>query len=853
MATLYNRQRQRLRSNPEPDQMFLGGIGKFFGNIGKGIFQGVKGIADFGLSSIGLGDIIDNSFVDRSKALTGITGITGGLAPFAANFIPGLGPAVSAGLRGAQGLSQKFFGNQPQQQPQFMNPYGGFGMGMGMGMGMGFPYGGMNMFGMPNFGGFNSFFPGFGQAFNLLGQIAGSPIGAPQQGLGASASATAPNQATTVDLSGGTMSPGQLPTGLPLFQAGGPVQNGGLVDIQAEKGELIFHPTGYLTPVHANRSHRKMERSGDSDVITDHPLEGSFIFSDFLKIKKSDADNLVVGVKRYPYKEGKKGKEPEIFSVGDLFKKNEKKRTPAELAKRISNVYKVTNDTNDVFNVLGDQLNLQNRLPYLEGISTLSEIEREKDDTIDQINQLGQMIFAKKGGTMRSRRVYSPIRARMMQAGGLTFPGFDIFGNPLGNGPVTLPTVDVSAQADLRPNFPFLPPVTPPFLNSPVPGLPSAPTPSFGGGLDFLPTPGLPSLGGLTPTTIPSFEDRVNAEIGNNPIVQASQQERLNNQMIQQQLMNQMQQGQMMTQFVDQGSPFLRGLGQAAIPIGGALNFGANLAGAIGSFDLNRRFIDENRDFFAGQRDLVNQSRDIASAGNMFDVGLNFLQQGPVDQEERFSSRLRQFDPMRSVNIRRQLADESLGQINSLIRNNPNARAINVGSAISANNQAIANATDNALNQQLEIDRFLDEEDFFNQGVRTGNQQRRIDFGNQLIQGARPGFQGLFSNEASRPLDILGLNTSERQADIAFRQNKLMQPVSFLSTAGNSLSNLGASALSLGTNFVPQQVPIGFSGQGIQSPPGMGLMGTINSIGSIANALGSLGVFEKGGRSKKSW
>jgi hypothetical protein len=74
--------------------MFLGGIGKFFGNIGKGIWQGVKGIGDLGLSAVGLGDVIDNSFVDRSKQLTGLTNITGSLAPLALNFIPGVGPAA---------------------------------------------------------------------------------------------------------------------------------------------------------------------------------------------------------------------------------------------------------------------------------------------------------------------------------------------------------------------------------------------------------------------------------------------------------------------------------------------------------------------------------------------------------------------------------------------------------------------------------------------------------------------------------------------------------------------------------------------------------------------------------------
>jgi hypothetical protein len=369
-------------------------------------------------------------------------------------------------------------------------------------------------------------------------------------------------------------------------------------------------------------------------------------------------------------------------------------------------------------------------------------------------------------------------------------------------------------------------------LPSPPIGLPT----NFGNGpIPFDPLPNVTSVDSIS---LPSFDQRARGEVTNNPLYQS-----LNVPSYADQMMNQMQNGQTMTQFVDMGSPFLRGVGEAAMPIGGALNFGANVAGALGAYDLNTRFMNENQDFFAGQRDLVNQSRDIASTGNLFDAGLSLMQQGPVDQEERFSSRLRQFDPMQSVNVQRQLADQSLGQINSMIRNNPTSRAINIGDAIASNNQAIAGATQNALGQQLQIDRMLDEEDFYNQGVRTSNQQRRTDFGNQLMQGIRPSIQGLFSNEASRPLDMLGLNSAERQADIMFRQNRLFQPVSFASAAGNSLSNLGASMYSLGTNYMPQQVPMGVTGMGMQAPRGTGLGSFLSGIGSVANALGSMGVF----------
>lgn len=598
-------------------------------------------------------------------------------------------------------------------------------------------------------------------------------------------------------------------------------QSGGLVDIQAEKGEFIYHPTGYVTPVHAKKSHKAMERSGDEDMITDHPLEGSFIFSDYLKINRSDADDLIVGVKRYPYEEGEKGKEPEVYSVGDLFRRKEKRKTPATLAKRVSNTFKVINDKEDIFNILGDQNNILNRKPYLDGIAMLSEIEREKDDALEMLDEMQDTILAKKGGKMKSRRVYRPIRSKMAQFGG---PVQDFINDAI---------FEASRRGSFTPVDP-LPPISgydfagrPDPTVNPLPGR-RVPFVRRYPGVDPIPSRRVESVG-MSPGFDSSFSDTVSQMTSFLP--QGGFQ----------------QQGQQMgTQFVDQGSPFLRGLGQVAIPLGGAINFGSNVAGAIGSYNLNNQFINENRAFFEGQRGLTNQSRDIASAGNLFDVGLNFLQQGPVDQEERFSSRVRQFDPMRQVNVSRQLADQSVGQINSMIRNNPNLRGLNIGSAIAANNQSIAQATQNALNQQFEIDRFLDDEDFFNQGVRTGNQQRRVDFGNQLIQGARPGFQGFFRNESSRPLDILGLNSAERQADIAFRQNRLFQPIEFLSTAGNALTGLGSTALALGTNYQPVQVPVG-GGQG-----GSNFGQIVSGVGSIANTLSNLGIFQRGGEVKKN-
>lgn len=802
----------------------------------------------------------NQSKVDISNGRAGaFNNILGKAISGASQFVPGVGQignVIGQGLQGnltpratnaGQFLSQV---GQPQQQGAGM--FGGMGGGMFSGLGSLGAIGGL-LGQIANGGNDQPISPqnnnqssGFNGGFFNIGNIGLPQNGGggmpPQGGSGFNIGQTLSSLGSIASIFQGMGGFGQgiFRKGgrVQKFQEGGQPQGGGMVDIQAEKGELILHPTGYLTPVHAKRSHNAMERSGDGDMITDHPLDGSFIFSDYLKIKKSDADGLIVGVKRYPYEEGSKGKEPEIFSVGDLFGKKEKKKTPAQLAQRVSKIFKITNDTNDIFNILGDQFNLTNRVPYLDGLSTLSEIERERDDTKEAIDELEDMIVAKKGGRLKSRR----IRQMGYQSGGTTFPG----GSDGGYG---IPgDYGVVSGYGLPPGYTPPPMYVDPYQygqgqtdNTYGTYTPSQP-------YDVVnPLPSNP-LGPVTSTTTPPFNPT--QEMGNilDPTISQWDQQKA----AIQQLLQQQANGQVVTQFEDKGSPFLRGLGQVAIPVGGAINLGANVAGAIGAYDLNSRFINENKTFFAGQQDLVNQARDTASAGNLFDVGLNFLQQGPVDQTLQDSSRIKQFDPYRQVNMSRQLADQSLGQINSLVRNNPDNRGLNIGSAIATNNQSIASAYNNAQQQEFGINQLLDQQDYQNQQITTGNQQRRVDFGNSLIQGARPGFQGYFSNEASRPLDIAGLNSAQRQADISFRQNRLTQPVEYLSAAGNSLANLGASAISLGTNYVPQQVPIGATQQG---GAGFNINQTINGLGNLAGILGNLGVFgkEKGGIVTGQW
>lgn len=764
-----------------------------FGNIFHGIGQGVKGVADWNLSLIGANDLIQDSFVDKSKFLSGVSNTLGQIAPMALNLVaPGLGTATRFVGQGLNSLGQ--------QQTNVGN-MGGIGMASGqLPYGMGFGTQFQNAGQMPPL--FNAV---FGQGLSVPG-FAGGNFQVPQFG----------------GQQGGFSNPfSSLQSLMSMFgslgnlQKGGGIrryQQGGLVDIQGEKGELIFHPTKYLTPVHANRTHKAMERSGDEDKVTDHPLEGSFIFSDYLKINKRDADDMVVGIKRHPYKEGKKGKEPEVFTVGDLFGKREKGKTPAKLANRLSKIFKVTGDKNDLFNVLGDQLNLQNRLPYIEGIATLSEIERERSDMEDAIKDMEETAGLRKGGRTKRRTHY--------QFGGVSYDAFANMGNNIQN------AYDNPLWGDLPVDY----------------GRPIIPVPQTLPGVNFgslfghpydLPTSNLGNFPGYAQSVAPldtiNFDQvtSMNPNTYAPPQISSSFDTRLSD------ITAGLNSLAGQTQFVNTGDQQLQNLGRSLMPIGGGITTAANSLGALGSYMLYNNLVKENKDFFEGQRGLAGQARDIASFGNLFDVGLNFLQSGPEDLPEMEATRLRNFNPQRAVNIQRQLADQSLGEINSLIRgsSNSNIRAINLGNAIAANNQAIANAQINALNQQLQIDQRLDDIDFQNRNISTGNIQRRSDFANQLIQGARPGFGAFFGNEASRPLDILGLNTAEREQDIAFRQNRLYQPVQYLSAMGNSLSNLGAGAYAMGSQYTPVQT---------QQNQGFNL----DTIATLGNLLGNLGLFK---------
>jgi hypothetical protein len=855
MATLHRKKRKKLKSSVFDDEYQSGGRSnriarrekRLEGRRDRRMARGkdVSNI-DARLQDIAGGGSGQSAL---GRGLTRGAGTLGDLISMASpalNLIPVVGQAASmaGGLLGGElGKLNDPVSQFPQQQSPQMGAaqgfgnFGGFGglssiLGMG---GMG-GLGGLGALGgLGGLGGNGGFNPmglmgslsgmfGGGQGFNpfsMIGNLAqGLGNGGQNQGSGMFNPGGFGGMPNNNDGIGGGISSfyKQLPALGPQpmnfgfggmgtqfqFRSGGRVrkyQSGGLVDIQAEKGEIIQHPTGYLTPVHASRSHSKMERSKDSDMVTDHPLDGSFIFSDYLRIKRSDADKMVLGIKRHPYEEGKKGKEPEVYTLGDIFSKKDKKKSPAYLANRISNVFKVTNDKKDIFNILGDNLNLENRAPYLEGISMLSEIERFKDDLKEEAEALNSLPMAKKGGRFRSGRI------RSYQDGGNPFADFSTFGTEPFS-PNRGPAVRNYFSPDRNPIVTqFLPTRTEPGYSDQ--GIPFV---SFNNGV----TPGIGT-------------DPIRPNYFGNSNQQSSPQ-------------------QYMTQIADLGDPQLRNFGKNAMKYGALTNLGSQVGSAVASNRLYRGFRKDLEPFYQGQKDKAALSRNIASMGNLVGAGLTMAQQGPEDLPDIRLDALEQYDPYKQVGTAQMLANQSLGQLNSLFRNNanPNSRADAIGGAIASNNQNLANTTINAQQQEHQRRMALDQGRSQNDLIGVQNIQRRNDFGNQMIQGLQPHMQGFFGQQASIPMDQIGFDNAQEQLRRQFLFNEYMVPLQHMASAGNSLAGYGAGTYSLGNNYMPMQVPVGQGGQG--QGGGSGILGGVLNLAASPEGQGFLAkLFKKNG------
>ena len=173
-----------------------------------------------------------------------------------------------------------------------------------------------------------------------------------------------------------------------------------LIDIQAEKGEEIGWPDGSLTPVHAKRTHAAMDNAGDENLVTDSLPPPTYIFSDFLRIKREDVADMNVGEIRYPYHERKKGKEPEVQTVEDvIFKKRQRSISPAKAARNVKSKFKVLEGDDPLTRVTNAE-NRKHRLPYLEAIASLSEVEKNLVESQKAMGEVEYLPLYKFGGAL---------------------------------------------------------------------------------------------------------------------------------------------------------------------------------------------------------------------------------------------------------------------------------------------------------------------------------------------------------------------------------------------------------------------------------------------------------------------
>jgi hypothetical protein len=313
------------------------GLGKFFKKVGKGIWEGVKGAADTGLSILGAPNIIDDTFVDRSKFMTNATSLLGKVGGAALTLVA---PPVGLAFGAARGL---------------LGGLGGANLGAGnQGAAMGMP--GMDFSGM----GYSEpqYTSNFGQG--IFGR---QPLMFKNGGF--------------VNL---------IPEGFTAIQT----------ERYKGKRERIVHPDGTITEVNAELPHEKMKK----DFVTDIVAEGSYVASarPDMSLSALDLSEIIVDIKNKAYREGFANPTPEEITADSLLKKREKKITPTEYAARIAEKFSTTDERHDVFAAATNQENIANRIPYIKALAQVGEKNRMQKEQQEVEKEFGKGGIVQKLG-----------------------------------------------------------------------------------------------------------------------------------------------------------------------------------------------------------------------------------------------------------------------------------------------------------------------------------------------------------------------------------------------------------------------------------------------------------------------
>ena len=144
-----------------------------------------------------------------------------------------------------------------------------------------------------------------------------------------------------------------------------------LITIQTEKGEMIVMPTGDLVKVMATKRHHQM----DEDEVTDVAPEGAYILSSFgkVRINKDEAEQIITETGVKPYRIGGIQDSPTEKNLASMMTK--KSMAPADIAKRVDRFFPV-NSTSNPFELAANNENKTHRVPYLEGLIQLSELDK---------------------------------------------------------------------------------------------------------------------------------------------------------------------------------------------------------------------------------------------------------------------------------------------------------------------------------------------------------------------------------------------------------------------------------------------------------------------------------------------
>lgn len=148
-----------------------------------------------------------------------------------------------------------------------------------------------------------------------------------------------------------------------------PTEN--LIPVQAEKGEIIVLPTGDISKVMATKRHHQM----DEDEVTDVAPEGAYILSSFgkVRINKDEAEQIITETGVKPYRVGGSQDSPTEKNLASMMIK--KSMAPADVAKRVDRFFPV-NSTSNPFEFAANNENKIHRVPYLEGLIQLSELDK---------------------------------------------------------------------------------------------------------------------------------------------------------------------------------------------------------------------------------------------------------------------------------------------------------------------------------------------------------------------------------------------------------------------------------------------------------------------------------------------